>query len=85
MGCNTSNSNENNNTTKLEQDKRNLSYSDYALMNLCGEDALNRRIERVDNLKTDKTRYVGIFYSVWLGQHTYSQSGIYDITKLEMT
>ena len=34
MGCNTSNSNENNNTTKLEQDKRNLSYSDYALMNL---------------------------------------------------
>lgn len=85
MGCNTTKSNENNDTTKLEQDKRNLSYSEYSLMNLCGEDALNRRIERVDNLKTDKTRYVGIFYSVWLGQHTYSQSGIYDITKLEMT
>ena len=68
-----------------KEDARNLSAQEYALYNLAGTDALGRRVSIADGTKADKTRYVGLFYSVWLGQHQYMQKGIYDITKLEST
>lgn len=67
-----------------ETDNRDLSAQDYALMNLAGRDAPGRRITPKDNKKAG-TRYVGIFYSLWLGQHQYIQSAIFDINKLLST
>ena len=67
-------------TVTTKQDGRDLTPQEYSLYNLTGTDALGRRIERVDGLKTDKPRYVGLFYSLWLGQHAESQTGIYNIT-----
>ena len=66
---------------KYSVDMRDLSAEDYSLYNLCGEDALGRTINRVDSQKKDK--YVGIFYSMWLGQHKSQQTGIYNVTYLE--
>ena len=66
-------------------DQRNLTPFEYSMMNLVGTDALGRNIERKDQYKTDKERYVGLFYSVWLGQHPESQQGIYNITELMET
>lgn len=67
-------------TMTTNPDLRNLTPQEFSLYNLVGTDALGRRIERVDGVKTDKERYVGLFYSVWLGQHPESQTGIYNIT-----
>ncbi len=76
------NNNEVNNTMK---DDRNLNAIDYAFNNLCGEDALGRVVNKVNKIKSDKTRYVGLWYSVWLGGHKSQQRAVYDITKLEET
>lgn len=59
-------------------DDRDLNEFTYSLLNLCGTDALNRRSEVVSSQKK-QTKYVGLFYSLWLGQHN---RGIYDINKL---
>lgn len=63
------------------KDNRNLSETEYSLLNLSATDALGRRIE-VSTGKKKQVRYVGVFYSLWLGQHQYMQHGIYDIQKL---
>ncbi|MFC7524568.1 hypothetical protein ACFQRK_11460 [Parapedobacter sp. GCM10030251] len=55
--------------------------SRFSVMKLSGTDALGRRIEAVRK-RPDDTRYVGVFYSVWLGQHHSEQQGIYDIQRL---
>lgn len=70
--------------TDLPIDERNLNAKDYAFSNLCGVDALGREIKRIDKAK-EGTRYVGLFYSMWLGQHPESQTGIYNVTTLEST
>ena len=68
------------------KDQRHLNAIDYAFSNLCGEDALGRQIKRINGLKKDKTRYVGMFYSLWLGGHKGgTQQAVYDITELEKT
>lgn len=64
--------------TKRIKDNRNLSEFEYTLLSLCGTDALGRRSE-VCSFKKQRTKYVGVFYSLWLGQHN---EGIYDINKL---
>lgn len=69
-------------TMKKNYDQRNLTPYEYSMMNLVGTDDLGRRVEISNERKTDKPRYVGIFYSVWLGQHTEAQEAIYDISKL---
>lgn len=51
---------------------------EYSILNLCGTDALGRRIETCSSTGK-QTPYVGLFYSLWLGQHN---QGIYDISKL---
>lgn len=72
----------NNGGTARIKDDRNLSEFQYSLYNLAGTDALGRKISISGNAKTDKTRYVGLFYSLWLGQHQEVQSDIYNITYL---
>ena len=69
---------------ELPIDTRDLDAKDYAFANLCGEDALGRTIERIDREKSVK-KYVGVFYSLWLGQHMSAQTDAYNITTLEMT
>ena len=66
------------------KDERNLNEFDYSLMNLCGTDAVGRKVDVKDGAKTG-TKYVGLFYSLWLGNHKDSQSDIYDITALLST
>lgn len=65
-------------------DTRQLSEYDYTLMNLAATDGLGRRLETADNYRTE-TKYVGLFYSVWLGQHTDQQTDIYDVNVLLST
>lgn len=49
---------------------------------LSGVDDFGRKFDASSGVKNDKSRYVGIFYFTWLGQHGGQQSGIYNITKL---
>lgn len=70
--------------SERETDDRALSPAQYTLMNLAGTDALGRKIEPMDGEK-EGTRYSGIFYSLWLGQHQYMQTAIYDINELLST
>ncbi len=65
-------------------DTRGLSAEEYTVMNTVGTDALGRVISEADKAR-DGTRYVGIWYSLWEGQHTYMQSAIYDNEKLLST
>lgn len=58
-------------------DSRGLTPEEYTLMNTVGTDALGREISEADKAR-EGTRYVGIWYSLWLGQHAYMQQGIYD-------
>ncbi|QEC51111.1 hypothetical protein EDD80_101425 [Anseongella ginsenosidimutans] len=53
----------------------------FSLMNLSGTDALGRRIGTVRETP-GPSKYVGVFYSVWLGQHQSQQRAIYDIQQL---
>lgn len=53
----------------------------FSLANLSATDALGRRID-VMGESAGHPKYVGVFYSVWLGQHRSGQRGIYDIQKL---
>lgn len=82
VGCNNS---DNGGKNKVIKDDRNLSAFEYSLMNLCGKDALGREITPMFGERTDYKRTVGIFYSVWLGQHRESQSDIYDVEELLST
>ena len=66
------------------EDKRDLTPAEYTRMNLVGTDALGREIVEKSS-DTGTTRYVGIFYSLWLGQHKDGQTDIYDITKILQT
>lgn len=49
---------------------------------LSATDDFGRSVDYIDGYKTDKDRYVGLFYFAWLGQHGGEMNGIYDITKL---
>lgn len=49
---------------------------------VCSTDDYGRTIDLIDGMKTDKDRYVGMWYVLWFGQHGGQQSGTYDITKL---
>ena len=45
-------------------------------------DDYGRSVDYIDGYKTDKSRYVGLFYFTWLGWHGNQMDGIYDISKL---
>lgn len=65
-------------------DNRGLTPEEYTRLNVVGTDALGRKITEKSS-ETGTTRYVGIFYSLWLGQHKSGQTDIYDITKILQT
>ncbi len=71
-------------TIRRVEDDRTLTAAEYTLLNLAGTDALGREITPKSEKKSGE-RYVGIFYSLWLGQHQYMQSAIFDINKLLST
>src|SRR3546814_15609164 len=58
----------------------------FSVMNLAGTDALGRRIEPAGKAavrgKRGQKKHVGLFYSLWLGQHHSGQRAIYDIQHL---
>lgn len=71
-------------TIKRVADKRTLTPEEYTLLHTVGTDKYGREITEMDG-KREGTRYVGIWYSLWLGQHGYMQTGIYDNEKLLST
>lgn len=45
-------------------------------------DDYGRSVDYIDGEKTDKERYVGLFYFTWLGWHGNQMNGVYDVSKL---
>ncbi|WP_298650923.1 hypothetical protein [uncultured Proteiniphilum sp.] len=64
--------------TNRIKDNRNVNEVEYSILGLSGTDALGRRSE-VCSSTEKQTKYVGLFYSLWLGQHN---RGVYDISRL---
>lgn len=87
-GCSMKNNTDNENPVPSAdgrvKDNRNLTPAEYTMMNTVGTDALGRYFTEAAGYKTD-TKYVGIWYSLWLGQHTEQQAAIYDNSKLLST
>lgn len=67
-------------------DKSNRGLTDYAFSSasLSGTDRENRVVEPKYSLKTDRQRYVGVFYWLWAGNNDH-QFGVYDNTQLMST
>lgn len=61
-------------------DTRTLTAQEYTALNLSGTDALGRTFFSADS-ENDEL-YVGMFYFLWLGQHSGEQNGIYDISEI---
>lgn len=64
-------------TIERVRDDRTLTPEEYTALHTVATDALGRTFSEADGARSG-TRYVGIWYSLWLGQHTYMQTGIYD-------
>lgn len=62
---------------KRIEDERSLTPEQYTVLNTVATDALGRTFAEADGERSG-TRYVGIWYSLWLGQHMYMQTSIYD-------
>ena len=71
-------------TVERSLDRRKLTPEQYTALNTVGTDALGRYIAEADGYRSGN-KYVGIWYSLWLGQHTMQQTAIYDIEKLLQT
>lgn len=75
--CNSGTTSESSQGTERVSDARALTPEQYTVMNTVGTDALGRAFAEADK-ERGGNRYVGIWYSLWLGQHTYMQTSIYD-------
>ena len=62
-------------------DERDLDAYRASIYNLAGTDALGRKVEVADGIRDDGV-YVGMWYSIWHGQHPDLQTDIRDIQKL---
>lgn len=71
-------------STKRYEDTRELTPEQYTALNTVGTDDVGRYLREADGFRTG-TRYVGIWYSLWEGQHTYMQTNVYDVEKLLST
>lgn len=69
------------NSLLIGQTKEQTYLGDYMVKQLVATDEFGRRVNVVDVNSTEE-KYVGVFYSVWLGQHQQMQKGIFDIQKL---
>lgn len=68
----------------LQNDTRGLDAIEYSVLNLMGTDAVGRKTQTADGQKAG-TKTVGLFYSLWLGQHEYQQDDVYDVQALLAT
>ncbi len=57
--------------------------AEFSLRMLCGVDDFGRKIIPMGEIKSDKPRYVGLFYFLWLGMHPAEQKAVYEINRLE--
>ena len=64
--------------------KRGLNDYAFTAASLSAVDRENRTIAPMYAEKTDKVRYVGVFYWLWMGNNDH-QFGVYDVTKLLST
>jgi hypothetical protein len=64
-----------------QEQKSDSTNTEYSLLNLSATDALGRRFGAASGKQLHE-KYVGVFYSLWLGQHKDGQHDIYDIQKL---
>lgn len=53
-----------------------------SIYKLQATDDYGRSVDYICGYKTDKARYVGLFYFLWLGAHGSEMDGVYDISKL---
>lgn len=67
--------------TNLKEDDRNLTPYEYTKLNISATDDYNRTFGRSNGKKTDKARYVGMFFYLTLGYHN-NHDGIYDVSKI---
>ena len=65
---------------KTKVDQQQFNKAGYSLLNLSTTDALGRSFGAAS--ANQQNGYVGLFYSLWLGQHKSGQRGVYDIQKL---
>lgn len=65
---------------KTNVDQQQFNKAGYSLLNLSATDALGRSFGAAS--ANQQNGYVGLFYSLWLGQHKSGQRGVYDIQKL---
>ena len=63
------------------QDTRELTDQEYTLLNTVAADDFGNQSLPKDGVKTDKERYVGMFYFLTLGQHD-NHTGIYNVTEI---
>ena len=67
--------------TNAKVNTRQLNNAQFSLLNLSATDDLGRSFGAASAKQQDR-KYVGLFYSLWLGQHKGGQKDIYDIQKL---
>lgn len=67
-----------------DSSRRGLSEYSFSLASLSGTDTLGREITPMYAQKSDKRRYVGVFYWLWEGNNDH-QFGVYDNTRLMST
>ena len=65
----------------LPADERGLDAWEYTRLNVGATDDYGRSFGRSDGKKTDKNRYVGMFFYLTLGYHG-NHDGIYDVSKI---
>ena len=65
--------------------RRNLSAYEFSMASLSATDKLGREIAPMGYLKTDRERFVGLFYWMWISNTNYYYHNIFDCTKLMST
>lgn len=65
--------------------RRNLSAYEFSMASLSATDKFGREITPMGYLKTDRERFVGLFYWMWISNTNYYYHNIFDCTKLMST
>ncbi len=65
--------------------RRNLSAYEFSMASLSATDKFGREIAPMGYLKTDRERFVGLFYWIWISNTNYYYHNIFDCTKLMST
>ena len=65
--------------------RRNLSAYEFSMASLSATDKFGREIAPMGYLKTDRERFVGLFYWMWISNTNYYYHNIFDCTKLMST